>query len=106
MVGEATNTTVSDGLSNKNGGSGVFVSDFATNTTIRMTTARLNDVSGIDIEGTATLRNNKAARNNIYGYDTQPGPGGINDLGGNRAKGNGIADCRAPLDFPNSPLAC
>ena len=106
MIGEADDTTVTAGLSNKNGGSGVFVSDFATNTIIRRTTARLNDVSGLEIEGTATLSHNKAARNTHYGYDTQPGPGGINDLGGNRAQGNGTADCRAPLDFPNSPLAC
>ena len=99
----ANGTLLNSNTTRENTLAGVSVADNAAGTIIRSNTARQNGTSGIEINGGATLDSNRAPGNTTFGYDTS---GGIMDLGGNRARGNGTANCSTQADFPNSPQAC
>jgi parallel beta-helix repeat protein len=71
------------------GGDGVRVESSATGSLLEGNLALRSTDDGFDIAGSTTLTRNRAFRNGSFGINAGPD---VTDGGGNRARGNGIAE--------------
>ncbi len=93
---ESDSTRLWRNVSKKNGADGIRVWPGSDDTVLSKNRSHHNGENGIRVENaTATLKQNRANNNALLGIDAVDG---VNDLGGNRAKGNGDpAQCSAGI---------